>query len=96
MNFQCASMRTCELTPHEIKKLLVSSFRSSETRTPHDEASFGIETLAWPGNGRIGRGRMLERTPGATREFISQCRKRARTYLAEWHALAFTAGNADG
>jgi RNA polymerase sigma factor (sigma-70 family) len=32
---------------------------------------------------------LLERTPGATREFISQCRKRARTYLAEWHALAF-------
>jgi RNA polymerase sigma factor (sigma-70 family) len=39
---------------------------------------------------------LLERTPGATREFISQCRKRARTYLAEWHSLAFTAGNADG
>jgi RNA polymerase sigma factor (sigma-70 family) len=33
---------------------------------------------------------LLERTPGATREFISQCRKRARTYLAEWHALAFS------
>jgi RNA polymerase sigma factor (sigma-70 family) len=33
---------------------------------------------------------LLERTPGATREFISQCRKRARIYLAEWHALAFT------
>lgn len=31
---------------------------------------------------------LLGRTPGATREFISQCRKRARTHLAEWHALA--------
>jgi RNA polymerase sigma factor (sigma-70 family) len=31
---------------------------------------------------------LLGRTPGATREFISQCRKRARIYLAEWHALA--------
>lgn len=31
---------------------------------------------------------MLGRTPGATREFISQCRKRARTHLAEWYALA--------
>jgi RNA polymerase sigma factor (sigma-70 family) len=39
---------------------------------------------------------LLERTPGATREFISQCRKRARTYLAEWHALAFNEGRADG
>ena len=33
---------------------------------------------------------MLGRNPGATREFISQCRKRARIYLAEWYALAFT------
>jgi RNA polymerase sigma-70 factor (ECF subfamily) len=31
---------------------------------------------------------LLGRTPGATREFISQCRKRARVYLAEWYALA--------
>ena len=32
---------------------------------------------------------LLGRTPGATREFISQCRKRARVYFAEWHELAF-------
>lgn len=31
---------------------------------------------------------LLERTPGATREFVSQCRKRARVHLAEWYALA--------
>lgn len=30
---------------------------------------------------------LLERSPGATREYISQCRKRARFYLAEWYAL---------
>ncbi len=30
---------------------------------------------------------LLGRTRGATREFISQCRKRARVYLAEWYAL---------
>jgi DNA-directed RNA polymerase specialized sigma24 family protein len=35
---------------------------------------------------------LLERSPGATREFISQCRKRARHYLAEWYALSFEAG----
>lgn len=34
---------------------------------------------------------LLERTPGATREFISQCRKRARVHLAEWYELAFGA-----
>ena len=35
---------------------------------------------------------LLGRTPGATREFISQCRKRARVYLAEWYSLAFLEG----
>ncbi len=34
-------------------------------------------------------GELLGRTPGATREFISQCRKRARVHLAEWYELAF-------
>lgn len=32
---------------------------------------------------------LLGRSPGATREFVSQCRKRARVYLAEWYELAF-------
>jgi RNA polymerase sigma factor (sigma-70 family) len=36
--------------------------------------------------------RLLERSPGATREFISQCRKRVRLYLAEWYALAWNSG----
>lgn len=31
---------------------------------------------------------LLDRSPGATREFISQCRKRARVHLAEWYQLA--------
>jgi RNA polymerase sigma-70 factor (ECF subfamily) len=31
---------------------------------------------------------LLGRTPGATREFVSQCRKRARLYLGDWYALA--------
>ncbi|HEY6515724.1 MAG TPA: sigma-70 family RNA polymerase sigma factor [Steroidobacteraceae bacterium] len=36
-------------------------------------------------------GELLGRTPGATREFISQCRKRARLHLLEWYELAFGA-----
>jgi RNA polymerase sigma-70 factor, ECF subfamily len=32
---------------------------------------------------------LLGRTPGATREFISQCRKRARQHFSEWYELAF-------
>jgi RNA polymerase sigma factor (sigma-70 family) len=39
-------------------------------------------------------GALLGRTPGATREFISQCRKRARHHFAEWYELAF--GHGDG
>lgn len=31
--------------------------------------------------------RLLGRTPGATREFVSQCRKKARPYFAEWYSL---------
>ena len=34
---------------------------------------------------------LLDRTPGATREFISQCRKKARVHLEEWRQLAFGA-----
>jgi RNA polymerase sigma factor (sigma-70 family) len=30
---------------------------------------------------------LLQRSPGATREFVSQCRKKARKYFAEWYAL---------
>lgn len=29
---------------------------------------------------------LIGRSPGATREFLSQCRKKARPYLAEWYA----------
>ncbi len=37
--------------------------------------------------------RLLGRTPGATREFVSQCRKRARLHLAEWYELASMSGD---
>ena len=30
---------------------------------------------------------LIQRSPGATREFISQCRKKARVYFAEWYAM---------
>lgn len=37
---------------------------------------------------------LLGRTPGATREFISQCRKKARVYYAEWYAMVQGSGAA--
>ena len=35
---------------------------------------------------------LLGRSPGATREFISQCRKKARPFFADWYALVSPAG----
>ncbi len=32
--------------------------------------------------------RLLQRSPGATREYLSQCRKKARVYFREWYLLA--------
>jgi len=37
---------------------------------------------------------LLERTPGATRQFISQCRKKARPYFAPWYELVNTLAEA--
>jgi RNA polymerase sigma-70 factor (ECF subfamily) len=37
---------------------------------------------------------LIERSPGATREFISQCRKKARVYFAEWYAMTRTSNDA--
>lgn len=31
---------------------------------------------------------LLQRSPGATREYVSQCRKKARVYFREWYLLA--------
>jgi len=37
---------------------------------------------------------LLDRSPGATREFISQCRKKARPYFAAWYGLVSPGGEA--
>ncbi len=34
---------------------------------------------------------LLQRSPGATREYLSQCRKKARIYYADWYALTLGA-----
>lgn len=48
-----------------------------------------ISWIAADGLGHDEIAALLDRSPGATREFISQCRKRARVYLADWYALSF-------
>ncbi|MGE0581122.1 MAG: RNA polymerase sigma factor [Steroidobacteraceae bacterium] len=50
--------------------------------------------IAWIGEDGLGNEEiagLLGRSPGATREFVSQCRKKARVYLAEWYQLVFGA-----
>jgi RNA polymerase sigma factor (sigma-70 family) len=34
---------------------------------------------------------LLQRNPGATREYLSQCRKKARVYIRDWYLLASAA-----
>jgi RNA polymerase sigma-70 factor, ECF subfamily len=65
-------------------------FRTGWTRFL-DEDPLHANVIAWiveDGLSNEDIAQLLGRTPGATREFISQCRKRARVYLAEWYALA--------
>jgi len=38
---------------------------------------------------------LLGRSPGATREFISQCRKKARLYFADWYRLVASTPTAE-
>jgi RNA polymerase sigma-70 factor (ECF subfamily) len=61
----------------------------------HNDDPLHANVMAWiveDGLSNDEIARLLERSPGATREFISQCRKRARLYLAEWYALAAASG----
>lgn len=51
-----------------------------------------IRWIAVDGLGASEISELLDRSPGATREFISQCRKRARIHLAEWYRLALASG----
>ena len=69
-------------------------FRSGWKRF-HEEDPLHAGVMTWiveDGLSNDDIAQLLDRTPGATREFISQCRKRARRYLADWYALAADQG----
>lgn len=53
----------------------------------HPEHAQVLRWVAEDGLGPAEVAALLGRSPGATREFLSQCRKKARPFLAEWHAL---------
>ncbi len=80
-------------TPHDDarREQLAECFRRCWTRFEQDAPAHAA-VIAWIADDGLSNeeiGTLLERSPGATREFISQCRKRARAYLAEWYELAF-------
>ncbi len=54
----------------------------------HPEAAFALRWVTEDGLDNDALADHLGRTPHATREFVSQCRKKARVYLAPWYALA--------
>jgi RNA polymerase sigma-70 factor (ECF subfamily) len=69
-------------------------FRSGWKRF-HEEDPLHAGVMTWiveDGLSNDDIAQLLDRTPGATREFVSQCRKRARRYLAGWYALASNQG----
>lgn len=91
--------RVAELSQHEIttpddelrRAQVAECFRECWSRFEQAAPSHAavISWIAADGLSHEEIGTLLERSPGATREFISQCRKRARVHLAEWYQLAF-------
>jgi RNA polymerase sigma factor (sigma-70 family) len=55
-----------------------------------DDFPLHASVMRWIAEDELSNGEietLLQRSPGATREFISQCRKKARSYFGEWYAL---------
>jgi RNA polymerase sigma-70 factor (ECF subfamily) len=91
-----AALSAKRLTPpdHELRrKQLADCFARCWSRFERASPQHAA-VIAWIAEDGLGNeeiARLLGRTPGATREFVSQCRKRARAHLAEWYELAFGA-----
>jgi RNA polymerase sigma-70 factor (ECF subfamily) len=76
-----------ELRRAQIAQCFQRCWRRFEEEAPRHAAV--IAWIATDGLSHEAVAELLGRTPGATREFISQCRKRARVYLADWYHMAF-------
>ncbi len=57
-------------------------------KTDHPRHAQVLHWVVEEGLGNDDIADLLGRTPGATREFVSQCRKRGRPYFSPWYALA--------
>jgi len=62
-------------------------WRQFEQASPEHAAVMAWIVQDGLGNEEIAE--LLGRSPGATREYVSQCRKRARLHFAQWYELAF-------
>lgn len=83
------------VTPHDVahSRQLADTFRRCWARF-EQYCPAHAAVIAWiseDGLDNAAVAELLGRSPGATREYISQCRKKARVYLAEWYELAFGA-----
>jgi RNA polymerase sigma-70 factor (ECF subfamily) len=76
-----------ELRRAQLAQCFHRCWRRFESEAPRHAAV--ISWIAADGLSHEAIAGLLDRSPGATREFISQCRKRARVYLAEWYEMAF-------
>ena len=57
----------------------------------HPAAANVVRWVAEDGLGLDELATLLQRNPGATREYLSQCRKKARVYFRDWYLLASAA-----
>jgi RNA polymerase sigma factor (sigma-70 family) len=57
----------------------------------HPAAANVVRWVAEDGLGVDELATLLQRSPGATREYLSQCRKKARVYFRDWYLLASAA-----
>lgn len=57
----------------------------------HPAAANVVRWIAEDGLGLDELAQLLQRSPGATREYLSQCRKKARVYFRDWYLLASAA-----
>lgn len=57
----------------------------------HPQAAEVIRWIAEDDLGIAELAQLLQRTPAATREYVSQCRKKARVYFHDWYCLVSAA-----
>jgi len=80
------------LAEHQVETVFRRCFE--EFAAAHPEHATVLRWVVEDGLDNAAIEALLERSPGATREFISQCRKKARPFFAAWYALVSPGGSA--